>query len=63
MYSLALIIFVVSEKKAVEHFPMGSNVNLVSSIPCVTNFSYWYSIAFIWYLVYHVLLISLIGIL
>jgi hypothetical protein len=24
MYSLALIIFVVSEKKAFEHFPMGS---------------------------------------
>jgi hypothetical protein len=28
MYSLALIIFVVSEKKAFEHFPVGSNVNL-----------------------------------
>jgi hypothetical protein len=28
MYSLALIIFVVSEKKAFEHFPIGSNVNL-----------------------------------
>jgi hypothetical protein len=28
MYSLALIIFVVSEKKAFEHFPLGSNVNL-----------------------------------
>ena len=27
MYSLALIIFVVSEKKAFEHFPKGSNVN------------------------------------
>ena len=26
MYSLALIIFVVSEKKAFEHFPIGSNV-------------------------------------
>ena len=25
MYSLALIIFVVSEKKAFEHFPIGSN--------------------------------------
>jgi hypothetical protein len=25
---LALIIFVVSEKKAFEHFPLGSNVNL-----------------------------------
>jgi hypothetical protein len=31
MYSLALIIFVVSEKKAFEHFPIGSNVNL-----CIT---------------------------
>jgi hypothetical protein len=29
MYSLALIIFVVSEK-AFEHFPIGSNVNLQS---------------------------------
>ena len=28
MYSLALIIFVVSEKKAFEHFPIGSNVNM-----------------------------------
>jgi hypothetical protein len=28
MYSLALIIFVVSEKKAFENFPIGSNVNL-----------------------------------
>jgi hypothetical protein len=28
MYSLALIIFVVSQKKAFEHFPIGSNVNL-----------------------------------
>ena len=27
MYSLALIIFAVSEKKAFEHFPIGSNVN------------------------------------
>jgi hypothetical protein len=26
MYSLALIIFVVSQKKAFEHFPIGSNV-------------------------------------
>ena len=30
MYSLALIIFVVSEKKAFEHFPIVSNVNLWS---------------------------------
>ena len=28
MYSFALIIFVVSEKKAFEYFPIGSNVNL-----------------------------------
>jgi hypothetical protein len=28
MYSLALIIFAVSEKKAFEHFPIGSNVKL-----------------------------------
>jgi hypothetical protein len=28
MYSFALIIFVVSEKKAFEHFPIGSNVNI-----------------------------------
>jgi hypothetical protein len=28
---MALIIFVVSEKKAFEHFPIGSNVNL-----CIT---------------------------
>jgi hypothetical protein len=28
MYSLALIILVVSEKKAFEHFLIGSNVNL-----------------------------------
>jgi hypothetical protein len=28
MYSLALIIFVVSEKKAFEHFRIGSNVNI-----------------------------------
>jgi hypothetical protein len=27
MYSLALIIFVVSEKKVFEHFPIGSNVS------------------------------------
>jgi hypothetical protein len=28
MCSLTFIIFVVSEKKAFEHFPIGSNVNL-----------------------------------
>ena len=32
MYSLALIIFVVSEKKAFEHFPIGSNVNLCIAV-------------------------------
>jgi hypothetical protein len=32
MYSLALIIFVVSEKKAFEYFPIGSNVNLCPNI-------------------------------
>jgi hypothetical protein len=32
MYSLALIIFVVSEKKAFEHFPIGSNVNNCSGM-------------------------------
>jgi hypothetical protein len=32
MYSLALIIFVVSEKKAFEHFPIGSNVNLFIAV-------------------------------
>jgi hypothetical protein len=29
MFCLALIIFVVSEKKAFEHFPIGSNVNVI----------------------------------
>jgi hypothetical protein len=32
MYSLALIIFVVSEKKAFEHFLIGSNVNLCIAV-------------------------------
>ena len=32
MYSLALIIFVVSEKKAFEHFPLGFNVNLCPEV-------------------------------
>jgi hypothetical protein len=32
MYSLALIIFVVSEKAAFEHFPIGSNVNLCPAV-------------------------------
>jgi hypothetical protein len=32
MFSLALIIFVGSEKKAFEHFPIGSNVNLCIAV-------------------------------
>jgi hypothetical protein len=32
MYTLALIILVVSEKKAFEHFPIGSNVNLCPAV-------------------------------
>ena len=35
MYSLALIIFVVSEKKAFEHFPIGSNVNLCPAVAAI----------------------------
>jgi hypothetical protein len=35
MYSLALIIFVVSEKKAFEHFPIGSNVNLCIAVVAI----------------------------
>jgi hypothetical protein len=31
MYSLALIIFVVSQKKAFEYFPIGSNVKVFCS--------------------------------
>jgi hypothetical protein len=38
MYSLALIIFVVSEKKAFEHFPIGSNVNLCIAVAAILNF-------------------------
>jgi hypothetical protein len=37
MYSLALIIFVVSEKKAFEYFPLGSNVNLCSAVAAILN--------------------------
>jgi hypothetical protein len=36
MYSLALVIFVVSEKKAFEHFPIGSNVNLCIAVAAAT---------------------------
>jgi hypothetical protein len=38
MYSLALIIFVVSEKKAFEHFPIGSNVNLCIALVAILDF-------------------------
>jgi hypothetical protein len=38
MYSLALIIFVVSEKKAFEHFPIGSNVNLCTAVAAILDF-------------------------
>jgi hypothetical protein len=35
MYSLALIIFVVSEKKAFEYFPIGSYVNLCPAVVAI----------------------------
>jgi hypothetical protein len=35
VFSLALIIFVVSEKKAFEHFPIGSNVNLCPTMAAI----------------------------
>ena len=38
MYSLALIIFVVSEKNAFEHFPIGSNVNLCPAVSAILDF-------------------------
>jgi hypothetical protein len=38
MYSLALIIFVVSEKKAFEHVPIGSNVNLFPAVVAILDF-------------------------
>jgi hypothetical protein len=38
MYILALIIFVVSEKKAFEHFPIGSNVNLCPVVVAILDF-------------------------
>jgi hypothetical protein len=38
MYSLALIIFVVSEKKAFEYFPTGSNVNLCTAVAAILDF-------------------------
>jgi hypothetical protein len=36
--SLALIIFVVSEKKAFEHFLIGSNVNLCIAVAAILDF-------------------------
>jgi hypothetical protein len=36
--SLALIIFVVSEKKAFEHFPTGSKVNLCPAVAAISDF-------------------------
>jgi hypothetical protein len=38
MCSLALIIFVVSEKKAFEHIPIGSNVNLCPMVAAILDF-------------------------
>ena len=38
MYSLALILFVVSEEKAFEHFPIGSNVNLCPAVVAILDF-------------------------
>jgi hypothetical protein len=38
MYSLALIIFVVSEKKAFEHFPIGNNVNICPAVADILDF-------------------------
>jgi hypothetical protein len=38
MYSLALIIFVIFEKKAFEHFPIGSNVNLFPAVTAILDF-------------------------
>jgi hypothetical protein len=43
MYSLALIIFVVSEKKAFEYFPIGSNVNLCPAVAAILDFRNWKS--------------------
>ena len=37
MYSLALIIFVVSQKKAFEHFPIGSNANLCPAVVAILD--------------------------
>jgi hypothetical protein len=37
MFCLALIIFVVSEKKAFEHFPIGSNVNVCLAVVAILD--------------------------
>jgi hypothetical protein len=44
MYSLALIIFVVSKKKAFEHFPIGSNVNLCPAVAAILDFRSAYNV-------------------
>jgi hypothetical protein len=41
MYSLGLIIFVISEKKAFEHFPIGSNVNLCIAVALYTIYVFY----------------------
>jgi hypothetical protein len=38
---LALIIFVVSEKKAFEYFPIGSNVNLCPAVAELPRNDHW----------------------
>jgi hypothetical protein len=38
MYKMALIIFVVSEKKAFEHFPIRSTVNLCPAVAAILDF-------------------------
>jgi hypothetical protein len=38
MNSLALNIFVVYEKKAFEHFPLGSNVNLCIALVAILDY-------------------------
>jgi hypothetical protein len=40
MFSLALIIFVVSEKKAFEHFLIGSNANLFPAVATTLDFDW-----------------------
>jgi hypothetical protein len=35
---ITVIIFVVSEKKAFEHFPIGSNVNLCPAVADILDF-------------------------